>query len=173
MALRSRLPTSKIATCLVNWMMWTLLPCKCSYPRTAVQGPHPAKSKHHSKFFLAWSSASILRTYAATNEDSGKWSGQRISFRCYNGIRRPVLLRYADGGPAHDVTFGSIKVSLVSLFRIMDLDYLLVMRTCPGHSFMNPVERYMSILNLDLQSTGMMKVPCTEQDAEKAREHHS
>ena len=79
-----------------------------------------------------------------------------------NTIRHPVLLLYSNGGPDHNVTFGSVKISLIALFRSMNLDYLLAMRTCPGHSFRNPVERCMSILNLGLQAVGMMRTPCEE-----------
>jgi len=39
----------------------------------------------------------------------------------------------------------------------MDLDYLVAARTPPGHSWKNPVERIMSILNLGLQCIGLMR----------------
>jgi len=39
----------------------------------------------------------------------------------------------------------------------LDLDLLIAVRTPPGHSWKNPVERIMSILNLGMQSIGLMR----------------
>ena len=43
----------------------------------------------------------------------------------------------------------SVKLALTVLFR--KLDYLCAVRTAQYHSYRNPVERIMSILNLGLQ----------------------
>jgi hypothetical protein len=45
---------------------------------------------------------------------------------------------------------------LIALFLRLDLDLLIAIRTPPGHSWKNPVERIMSILNLGTQSFGLM-----------------
>lgn len=74
-----------------------------------------------------------------------------------NTAIRPVLLLYSNGGPDHNITFGNVKVALIALFRSLQLDYLLAARACPGHSFRNPVERCMSILNRTLQSVALMR----------------
>ncbi|GBB99565.1 hypothetical protein RclHR1_35600001 [Rhizophagus clarus] len=46
--------------------------------------------------------------------------------------------------------------SAMSLFLALDLDYLVAVRTPPGHFWNNLVERIMSILNLRLQCIGLM-----------------
>ena len=75
----------------------------------------------------------------------------------------PILFLYSDGGPDHRLTYMSVKLSLISLFIELDLDYLLAARTAPYHSFRNPAERVMSVLNLGLQSVG---VACCRMEAE-------
>lgn len=74
-----------------------------------------------------------------------------------NSIRKPVLLLYTDGGPDHRVTYMSVKMALICLFRKLQLDYLVAARTAPMQSYRNPVERMMSLLNLGLQSVGLMR----------------
>ena len=51
----------------------------------------------------------------------------------------------------------SVKLSLICLFLKLDLDYLCAGRTAPYHSWRNPVERVMSILNLGLQCVGLAR----------------
>jgi hypothetical protein len=67
-----------------------------------------------------------------------------------------------DGGPDHRVTFETVKLSLVQLFIQLDLDMLVALRTAPNHSWMNPAERCMSILNLALQHVALAR---TEMDS--------
>lgn len=69
----------------------------------------------------------------------------------------PMLFLYADGGPDHRLTYLSVQLSLIALFLELDLDILIAGRTAPSHSWANPVERIMSILNLGLQSIGIMR----------------
>ena len=63
---------------------------------------------------------------------------------------KPILLLYTDGGLDHRLTYISVKLSLIALFLERDLDYLCAVRTPPHHSWKNPVERIMSILNIAL-----------------------
>ena len=69
---------------------------------------------------------------------------------------KPILFVYTDayGGPDHRLTYLSVQLSYIALFRQMDLDLLIVGRTAPCHSWRNPVERIMSIVNLGLQCIG-------------------
>ncbi|RIB15445.1 hypothetical protein C2G38_2192330 [Gigaspora rosea] len=60
----------------------------------------------------------------------------------------PILCIYTDGGPDHRTNFGSVQVSLISLFFKGDFDMLIALRTAPYHSWANPAERIMPILNL-------------------------
>ena len=63
---------------------------------------------------------------------------------------KPILLLYTDGGLDHRLTYISVKLSRIDLFLERDLDYLCAVRTPPHHSWKNPVERIMSILNITL-----------------------
>ncbi len=62
----------------------------------------------------------------------------------------PILLLYTDGGPDHRLTYVSVQVSLICIFLALDLDFLCAVRTPPYHSWKNPAERIMSILNMGL-----------------------
>ena len=68
---------------------------------------------------------------------------------------KPILFVYSDGGPDHRVTYISVKLALIALFRKMDVDYLCAVRTALYHSYRNPVERITSILNLGLQAIAL------------------
>lgn len=61
----------------------------------------------------------------------------------------------------------SVKLSMICLFLQLDLDYLCAARTAPYHSFRNPAERIMSILNLGLQSGGLARASMSEEMEEK------
>lgn len=78
---------------------------------------------------------------------------------------KPILLMFTDGGPDHRLNFESVKVSLISLFKACDLDLLVAARCAPGHSWTNPVERVMSLLNLALQNVAMER-PLAANDLE-------
>ena len=69
----------------------------------------------------------------------------------------PVLFVYCDGGPDHRLTYISVQLSLISLFLRLDLDFLCACRTAPYHSWRNPVERIMSIINMGIQCIGLMR----------------
>ena len=75
----------------------------------------------------------------------------------HSGSSKPILFLYSDGGPDHRLTYYSVKLSLICLFLKLDLDYLCAARTAPYHSWRNPVERVMSILNLGLQCVGLSR----------------
>ena len=72
-------------------------------------------------------------------------------------LSKSILFVYSDGGPDHRLTYFSVKLSLICLFLKQDLDYLCAGRTAPHHSWRNPVERIMSILNLGLQCVGLAR----------------
>uniref|UniRef100_U9THL9 Uncharacterized protein n=2 Tax=Rhizophagus irregularis TaxID=588596 RepID=U9THL9_RHIID len=80
-----------------------------------------------------------------------------------NLYNKPVLCLYTDGGPDHHCTYTRVQLSYICLFLALDLDYLVAVRTPPQHSWKNPVERIMSILNLGLQSVGLMRAEMNDQ----------
>ncbi len=74
---------------------------------------------------------------------------------------QPICFIFSDGGPDHRLTYESVKMSLVALFKATNLDMLVACRCAPGQSWMNPVERIMALLNLALQNTALERSPCT------------
>ena len=70
---------------------------------------------------------------------------------------KSVLFIYSDGRPDHRLTYLSVQLSLILLYLKLDLDYLCAARTAPCHSWRNPAERVMSIVNLGLQCVGLMR----------------
>jgi hypothetical protein len=83
-------------------------------------------------------------------------------------ISKPILFLYSDGGPDHRLTYVSVQLSLICLFLKLDLDYLCACRTAPYHSWRNPVERVMSILNLGLQCVGVAREKMAEEFEKEA-----
>lgn len=65
---------------------------------------------------------------------------------------KPVLMIYSDGGPDHRLTYHSVKLALIVLFKELNLNTLIAVRTAPDHSWLNPAERVMSVLNLAIQN---------------------
>lgn len=78
-------------------------------------------------------------------------------------VDKSLLFLYCDGGPDHRLTYLSVKLSLISFFLKNDLDYLCACRTAPFHSWRNPAERVMSIVNLGLQCVGLMREKMTDE----------
>ena len=63
-----------------------------------------------------------------------------------------TLIKYTDGGTDQRNTLESVKIATICLWKDLDLDMIITGRCAPGHSFTNPAERIMSILNLALQN---------------------
>ena len=57
----------------------------------------------------------------------------------------PVLFAYTDGGGDHHCTFLSVQLSWILLFYALDLDMLVTCGTAPGHSYVHPTERCMTV----------------------------
>ena len=79
---------------------------------------------------------------------------------------KPVLLLYTDGCPDHRLTYISVQISLIALFLEKNFDYLCAVRTPPYNSWKNPAERIMSILNIGLQSVGIMRTKTSSYEKE-------
>ena len=75
--------------------------------------------------------------------------------------RKPVLMLFTDGGPDHRMTYHSVKLSLIVLFRRLNLELLVAGRTAPGHSWVNPAERIMSLLNLAFENAALSRRECS------------
>ncbi|GBC13306.2 hypothetical protein GLOIN_2v1780244 [Rhizophagus irregularis DAOM 181602=DAOM 197198] len=72
-------------------------------------------------------------------------------------VTPPILCLYTDGGPDHRCNYGSVQIALIALFLQGDFDMLIAVRTVPNHSWTNPAERIMSILNLGLQGVALKR----------------
>jgi hypothetical protein len=68
-----------------------------------------------------------------------------------------------DGGPDHHCTYTCVQLSYICLFLALDLDYLVAVQIPLQHSWKNPVEHIMLILNLELQSVGLMRAEMGDQ----------
>jgi hypothetical protein len=82
---------------------------------------------------------------------------------------KPILLIYTDGGPDHRLTYLSVQLSLICLFLQGKYDMLVAARTPPMNSWKNPPERIMSILNLALQSVGLMRAQQSDEFEKKLK----
>ena len=80
-----------------------------------------------------------------------------------NCSSKPILIIVSDGGPDHRVTFGSVKIANLCLFRALNLDMLVCVRTCPYQSWQNLAERVMSTLNLALQNVSLARSKMTDE----------
>ncbi|GET04088.1 uncharacterized protein LOC105326236 [Rhizophagus clarus] len=81
-------------------------------------------------------------------------------------VDKLVLCLYTDGGSDYHCTYTCVQLSYICLFIALDLDYFVAIRTPPQHSWKNPVEQIMSILNLGLQSVGLMRTEMND-DSER------
>ena len=81
----------------------------------------------------------------------------------------PALFLYTDGGPDHRLTYVSVQHSLIAIFLNLDLDFLCAGCTAPCHSWRNPVERVMAILNLGMQCVGLMQQRMPEELEKEAK----
>src|SRR6266540_1739988 len=78
-------------------------------------------------------------------------------------IDKPILYLYTDGRPDHHCTYTCVQLSYICLFLALDLDYFVAVQTLPQHSWKNPVERIISILNLGLQGISLMRTKINDQ----------
>ena len=78
-------------------------------------------------------------------------------YQMVKDIDKPVMFIYSDEGPDHRLTYLSVQLSIIALYLKLDLDFICAARTAPCHSWRNPAERVMSIVNLGLQCVGLMR----------------
>lgn len=81
---------------------------------------------------------------------------QYILASSISGLKDTLIL-FTDGGPEHRVNFDSVKIPLILLFKRLNLKMLVAFRPAPGHSYLNFVERTMSLLNIGLQNTALTR----------------
>ncbi|CAC5376627.1 unnamed protein product [Mytilus coruscus] len=69
----------------------------------------------------------------------------------------PLVILFSDGGPDHGITYHAVKLSLIVMFKKLDLDMLVAGRTAPGNSWVTPAERIMSLLNIAAQNVALTR----------------
>ena len=79
---------------------------------------------------------------------------------------RSMLVYMRDGGADHNMTHLSVQCGMISVCLLLKLDYSIFVRTIPGHSWSNVVERVMLILNLVLQG---VYLACADTDTGNER----
>lgn len=66
-----------------------------------------------------------------------------------------ILMKFTDGGTDQRNTLESVVCASICIFYELDLDMMILARCAPGHSWMNPAERIMSVLNIALQNCAL------------------
>ena len=84
-----------------------------------------------------------------------------------------TLLKFTDGGTDQRNTLESVKCASICVFKEMNLDMMILARCAPGHSYVNPAERVMSILNLALQNVALERKESTEEMNKKLKNCNS
>ena len=79
----------------------------------------------------------------------------------------PILMKYTDGGKDQRNMLQSVKEASICLFKELDLNFMIAARCTPGHSYINPAEKIMNILNLALQNVSTEQAPCDDESIEK------
>ena len=74
-----------------------------------------------------------------------------------------VMMKFTDGGTDQRNNLESVKCANICIFKELNLDMLVHARCAPGHSYTNPAERVMSVLNLGLQNCSLERVQCDDE----------
>ena len=85
----------------------------------------------------------------------------------------PILILYTDDGPKHCTTFLSVKITLICLQKILNLDQVLTVHTAPGYSYRNPAEKINCVLTLGLYGIGCMHNYSTDPEFEQTQHNCS
>ncbi len=94
-----------------------------------------------------------------------------LIFNGFDARNTPHLYMMTDGGPEHRVNFESVKIPLILMFKQLQLDSMIAIRTAPGQSYVNCVERIMSILNLGFQNVALERDESpSDQEIKKCRD---
>ena len=74
--------------------------------------------------------------------------------KVYNELERKpsIVLKFTDGGTDQRNTLESVKTATICLFKETNAYMIIAGRCAPGHSYTNPAERIMSILNIGVQN---------------------
>ena len=95
----------------------------------------------------------------------GKELIKTLEVNGFNQELTPDLFLVTGGGPERNVTFHSVKIPLMVIFKELNLVSLVAIRTAPGHIFLNIVERVRLIINIGFQNVALERseVPSDEE----------
>ena len=68
-----------------------------------------------------------------------------------------ILVVRTDGGSDHSPKLMQVQLALLSLYLATGMDMLVAVRTAPGHSFLNDVEKKMALLNLGVANIALAR----------------
>jgi hypothetical protein len=74
-----------------------------------------------------------------------------------------VLVIQTDGGPDRNNQFVAVQLAYLALAVKLGCKLLILKRTAPGQSYVNPVERVMSVVNLSLYGLALERGLCREE----------
>ena len=69
------------------------------------------------------------------------------------------FFKITDSGQEHYITYESVNIPLILLFKELKVDILIAIRTAPGQSYVSIAERMMSILNIRCQNVALEREP--------------
>jgi hypothetical protein len=84
-----------------------------------------------------------------------------------------VLVIKTDGGPDRNNTFVNVQLACYSLTKQLEIEKLILMRTEPGQSHVNPVKRVMSVLNLALEGYATAWESAVQQSSRLSKERNA
>lgn len=82
---------------------------------------------------------------------------------------KKILIKFTDGGTDQRNCREAVKCANICIFSELNLDLLIHGRCAPGHSWTNPAERIMSILNLGLQNCALSRDKLDEESEAKLK----
>ncbi|XP_052286545.1 uncharacterized protein LOC127882125 isoform X2 [Dreissena polymorpha] len=88
-------------------------------------------------------------------ETSGPFRHAATICKMLKNEQPKIVMKYTDGGTDQRNNLESVKCANICVFKELNLDMLVHARCAPGHSWTNPAERVMSVLNIALQNCSL------------------
>ena len=120
---------------------------------------NPSTSRHHAASMVGYIREKAKSTAEEIKKNALPGEVIEITGEFIKTCMPFVVLLETDGGPDHNIKFLRNVLSLFAVFLVGNMDKLVAVRGCPGHSYLNTVERCMSILNLGLANLALSLDP--------------
>ena len=99
----------------------------------------------------------------------GKELIKTLEVNGFNQELTPDLFLVTGGGPERNVTFHSVKIPLMVIFKELNLESLVAIRTAPAHIFLNIVERVRLIINIGFQNVALERSDESDEEIKKGK----